>query len=172
MGTAYKSYRVTSPPDVRGIGRSKPFVRFEIFNFHNSFGCIFVLFLWQQQDFNLFWRRGHFKIQTKSIWKIYSYFKGSMTSLVPTCSSLSLLSSSTPGVKHKKVLYPQSHQPTQQNALIFFSVWQVLILPRIKQSTLPRWVYPAQKTRRLCCHRSMLMQFLIRHKQCTSFVLK
>ena len=44
MGTAYKTYRVTSPPDVRGIGRSKPFVRFEIFNFHNSFGCIFVLF--------------------------------------------------------------------------------------------------------------------------------
>ena len=65
-----------------------------------------------------------------------------------------------------------SHQPTQQNVLIFFKVWQVLILPRIKQTILPRWVDPAQKTRRLCCYISMLMDFLIRRKQCTSFLLK
>ena len=31
---------------------------------------------------------------------------------------------------------------------------------------------PPQKTLRLCCHISKLMYFLIRHKQCTSFVKK
>ena len=92
---AYKTYGVTSPPtlaegipgNVKGTGRSKPFVKFEIFDFLICFGCIFVLFLWQQQDFRNFWggerggRGGHFKIQTKSIWKIYSYFRGSTVRL-------------------------------------------------------------------------------------------
>ena len=49
---AYKTYRVTSPPSRRQGG--KPFIKFEIFDFHSCFGCIFVLFLWQQQDFSLF----------------------------------------------------------------------------------------------------------------------
>jgi len=60
---AYKTYGVTSPPYLgRGgtwkckrHGRSKPFIKFEIFDFHICFGCIFILFLWQQQDFSLFW---------------------------------------------------------------------------------------------------------------------
>ena len=59
---AYKTNGVTSPPtlaegvpgNVKGTGRSKPFIKFEIFDFLISFGCIFVLFLWQQQDFSLF----------------------------------------------------------------------------------------------------------------------
>ena len=51
---------------------------------------------------------------------------------------------------------PPPHQPTQQNVLTFLKVWQVLILPRIEQSILPRWVDPAQKTRRLYCHISVL----------------
>ena len=60
---AYKTYGVTSPPtlaegipgNVTGTGRSEPFVKFEIFDFLICFGCIFVLFLWQQQDFRNFW---------------------------------------------------------------------------------------------------------------------
>ena len=91
---AYKTNGVTSPPtlaegvpgNVKGTGRSKPFIKFEIFDFLISFGCIFVLFLWQRQDFRNFLggeggRRGHFKIQIKSIWKIYSYFRGSTVRL-------------------------------------------------------------------------------------------
>ena len=64
---AYKTYEVTSPPtlaegipeNVKGTGRSKPFVKFEIFDFLICFGCIFVLLGWGGG------RRGHFKIQTK-----------------------------------------------------------------------------------------------------------
>lgn len=51
---AYKTYGVTSPPtlaegipgNVKGTGRSKPFVKFEIFDFLICFGCIFVLLGW------------------------------------------------------------------------------------------------------------------------------
>lgn len=67
---AYKTYGVTSPPtlaegipgNVKGTGRSKPFVKFEIFDFLICFGCIFVLLGWGGGRGG---RRGHFKIQTK-----------------------------------------------------------------------------------------------------------
>lgn len=67
---AYKTYGVTSPPtlaegipgNVKGTGRSKPFVKFEIFDFPICFGCIFVLLGWGGGRGG---RRGHFKIQTK-----------------------------------------------------------------------------------------------------------
>ena len=63
---------------------------------------------------------------------------------------------------------PHPHQPTQQNVLTFLKVWQVLILPRIEQSILPRWVDPAQKNSEVV----LPYKRVKRRKQCASFLLK